>query len=65
MVNLNAVIVRIKGKHSDLPVEMTYLTLVLVEFYVSLARDGDWELLAVDAGYVWPLLGIIGRYCLS
>jgi len=53
------------GKHSDLRAEMTYFTLVLVEYYVTLARDGGWELLTVDAVYVWPLLGIIGWYCLS
>jgi len=33
---------------------MTYFTLVLVEYYVTLTRDGGWELLAFDAVYVWP-----------
>ena len=39
-------------------VEMTYFTLVLVEYFVTLASDGGrWLgtlLLAVDAVYVWP-----------
>ena len=55
-------IVSIPGNTSDLLNEMTYFTLVLVGFYVTLAWDGDWLLLTFNADYVRLLLGIKSWY---